>query len=102
MGNELRHHGILGQKWGKRNGPPYPLKPSARSSAEKRAARKRPKKSEAQIESEHAKRSDMVNRGTLTDEELQKKIQRLKMEKELRELTETEIDPGRRSPLWTR
>lgn len=23
--NELRHHGILGQKWGERNGPPYPL-----------------------------------------------------------------------------
>ena len=23
--NELCHHGIKGQKWGKRNGPPYPL-----------------------------------------------------------------------------
>lgn len=23
--NELYHHGIIGQKWGSRNGPPYPL-----------------------------------------------------------------------------
>lgn len=23
--NYLMHHGILGQKWGKKNGPPYPL-----------------------------------------------------------------------------
>ncbi len=22
----LIHHGILGQKWGQKNGPPYPLK----------------------------------------------------------------------------
>lgn len=83
-------------KWGVKNGPPYPLKASAKSASEKRAARKHPKKSKAQLESERKKRRDMVNRGTLTDEELQKKIQRLKLEKELRELTESEIDPGRR------
>ena len=36
MDNVLYHHGIRGQRWGKRNGPPYPLKPSAHSEREKR------------------------------------------------------------------
>ena len=33
--DELYHHGIQGQKWGKRNGPPYPLKSGAHTTAEK-------------------------------------------------------------------
>ncbi len=33
----LAHHGILGQKWGKRNGPPYPLGASDHSASEKKA-----------------------------------------------------------------
>ena len=33
----LAHHGILGQKWGKRNGPPYPLGYGDHSASEKRA-----------------------------------------------------------------
>lgn len=36
MNNELRHYGIKGQKWGVRNGPPYPLKESKKSNREKR------------------------------------------------------------------
>lgn len=34
--NYLAHHGIKGQKWGDRNGPPYPLRPGAHSAAEKK------------------------------------------------------------------
>jgi hypothetical protein len=33
----LKHHGILGQKWGKKNGPPYPIDASDHSSSEKKA-----------------------------------------------------------------
>lgn len=35
--SELKHHGILGQKWGVKNGPPYPLDEGDHSAAEKKA-----------------------------------------------------------------
>ena len=40
---ELSHHGILNQKWGVRNGPPYPLRGGDYSAAEKRAIYKKRK-----------------------------------------------------------
>ena len=91
MTNTLTHHGIQGQKWGERNGPPYPLSksPSTKSKTKVR-------KTEAQKESERQKRYDVKNRGALSDEELQAKIKRLQMEKQLRELTESELNYGKR------
>ena len=38
---DITHHGILGQKWGKRQGPPYPLDGSDHSAAEKKAGWKK-------------------------------------------------------------
>lgn len=37
--NKLYHHGILGQKWGVKNGPPYPLKGGDYSQSEVKAIR---------------------------------------------------------------
>lgn len=37
---ELRHHGILGQKWGVRNGPPYPLSGGDYTPSQRKADRK--------------------------------------------------------------
>ncbi len=34
--NYLSHHGILGQKWGKKNGPPYPLSGGDYTTSEKK------------------------------------------------------------------
>ena len=36
VGGEIYHHGIAGQKWGQRNGPPYPLRDGAHSPSEKK------------------------------------------------------------------
>lgn len=33
----LAHHGIKGQKWGIKNGPPYPLDSQSKSASEKKA-----------------------------------------------------------------
>lgn len=35
--SDLKHHGILGQRWGKKNGPPYPLDAKDHSSSEQKA-----------------------------------------------------------------
>ena len=43
----LYHHGIQGQKWGVRNGPPYPLSANAHSAAEKKAMKGGTKKQTA-------------------------------------------------------
>lgn len=39
--NDIYHHGIEGQRWGVRNGPPYPLKESLSTRVGKKRALKR-------------------------------------------------------------
>lgn len=87
----IQHHGILGQKWGVRR---FQNKDGTLTAEGKRRARSG--KTEDQKASETEKRHDSKNRGTLTNAQLKEKIERLKLERELRDLTDDEINRGRK------
>lgn len=67
---ELCHHGILGQRWGRKNGPPYPLDSGDHSASERKAGwRKSLSKSETR-----------TNVKSMSDEELRQKVNRKNLE----------------------
>lgn len=78
--DELQHHGIKGQKWGVRR---FQNADGSLTTAGKQRA------------SETKKRMDAKNRGNLTNAQLKQKIERLQLEKQLRELTNKEVNSGR-------
>lgn len=80
----LAHHGVKGQKWGVRRYQNTDGTLTAEGKAKK-----------ARSESVKSKRSDSKNRGTLTNAQLKEKIERLQLEKQLRELTDKEVNSGR-------
>lgn len=49
----IAHHGIMKQQWGVRNGPPYPLKNSQRSKAERNANKESKSSKEKTIDAEY-------------------------------------------------
>ena len=83
MNNEIYHYGVLGMKWGRRR---HQNKDGILTAAGK-AIRN------AQIKKE--RKSDSKNRRLLSDQELKQKIERLKLEKQLKELTAEDISPGK-------
>lgn len=78
--DDLQHHGIKGQKWGVRR---FQNPNGSLTTAGKQRV------------SEAKKRIDAKNRGTLTNAQLKQKIERLQLEKQLRELTSQEVNSGR-------
>lgn len=85
MYNELRHTGVKGMKWGIRR---YQNPDGTLTEEGKRRKRHKEERSR--------QKSDYRNRGGLTATELQDNIKRLQLEKQFRELTESEVSPGRK------
>lgn len=81
----LAHHGILGMKWGVR-----------RSEAQLARARGHSSKSSDGKNEVSARKAAVKNRRTMSDADLKKKIERLKLEREFKNLTEDDIAPGRK------
>lgn len=84
MYNELQHSGVLGMKWGIRR---YQNKDGSLTAEGKKRRKHRDERT--------AMRSAYKNRGSLTATELESSIKRLQLEKQFRELTETEVNPGK-------
>lgn len=58
----ISHHGILGQKWGHKNGPPYPLGEGDHSAAEKKAGWKKSLSNKAESIKKTAKKVSDINK----------------------------------------
>lgn len=81
MSEYIKHHGILGMRWGKRNGPPYPLSSSIASKVSSNARRK-------------ARRTNV---NTLSNDEIRKTNERIRLEKEFNSLRQSEGEKWVRS-----
>lgn len=85
---ELYHWGVKGMKWGVRR---YQNKNGTLTPAGK----KRKKELTPDKEERISRKKDLKNRRTMSDADLKKKIERLKMEKEFKNLTKEDISPGK-------
>lgn len=81
----LEHYGIKGMKWGVR-----------RTEEQLERVRGRPQKLSSNDKVITKRKAERANRRTMSDADLKKRIERLKLEKEFKDLTDQDISPGKK------
>lgn len=103
----ISHHGIEGQQWGVRNGPPYPLSKSTSQKVKKKRfsflTSKRKNKEKKEVDPADEKRR-ILREGTATEvlehigefsnQEIGEALNRIKWTNELKNLSKKELDAG--------
>ena len=85
MENNLQHHGIPGQRWGVRR---FQNKDGSLTKAGKARASQN-----SDVKNERKEASK--NRRTLSDADLKKRIERMELERKMKDLTEKDVSPGK-------
>ena len=88
---ELYHHGIKGMKWGVRR---FQNKDGTLTAAGKKRERNANKR-QAVRDIKKSRKAASKNRALMSDAELDRRIKRLEKEKRLKDLTESEVSPGK-------
>jgi len=92
-GDELYHHGIKGQKWGIRRFQPYSKGQKKGKEVGKAAKGKSLKEKNATVIADRTKA--LANRRHLSDDELRKRINRLRLEEDFKNLSKRDISKGK-------
>ena len=94
MENELQHHGVLGMKWGVRR---YQNKDGTFTSAGKQKKLSSEERADISNTKRRHELANMAkNRKLLSDKTLKDKIERIKLEKQFKDLVDEDINPGKK------
>lgn len=92
--SDLQHHGILGQKWGRRNGPPYPLDGSVSTGSRLKTKKGKKDKYKPVTSKTYSKRKTNASIAAtkkdinkMSNQELRDSNERLRLEQEHARLT---------------